>query len=281
MHCIRLGAKPWHFFRINACYFNSNKGIFSKLDLNQRIPAHWRLEQYRDTGTEKPARFPVFVKPEWGQNSVGVCCAHSQQQLDRIRAARSPEKRIGWLIQEAAAGKREFEVFLVSETQPGAWAVLSVTETINAENNRFPVNGIHNGNTRYRDITWEMSAEQLDSLWHHLSTMDPFRVARFGIRADSLTDLSEGRFQIFEINLFTPMPLTLLAENVSLPQKLRSMNRITTAFARLTGALEPRDKDTSIFFRKVLAHRENKAATVASTPRPKHGKTVLHKGASL
>lgn len=282
-HCIRLGARPWRFFQLNAGYFNNSKGIFSKLDLNQRIPPRWRLDQYRDTGTETPSRFPVFVKPEWGQNSVGVRCAHNQRQLDRIRATRDPHKKMGWLIQEAARGKREFEVFLVAGAEPGSRAVLSVTETVNSTGKTFPVNGIYNTSTRYRNMDQELSESQLKGLWDHLSQMDPFRIARFGIRADSLTELTEGRFQIFEINLFTPMPLILLADNVSATEKLRSMNEITRALARLTGTLESRSKEDAIFFRKLLAHRQNTSRTQdrLTDPGPESAKTVLQKGASL
>ena len=44
-YALRHGAFPWRFFQLNAPYFNSSKGIFSKLDIDNCIPDDWRLAQ--------------------------------------------------------------------------------------------------------------------------------------------------------------------------------------------------------------------------------------------
>jgi hypothetical protein len=65
-------AFPWRFFKLNSQFYNTKLKIFSKLDMDKRLPEQWKLTQYIDDGTVQPAHFPVFVKPEWGQNSKGV-----------------------------------------------------------------------------------------------------------------------------------------------------------------------------------------------------------------
>ncbi|WP_281647228.1 hypothetical protein [Parendozoicomonas sp. Alg238-R29] len=285
-HSFRLGAKPWKFFQLNAEYFNEGKGIFSKLDIDQLIPPRWRLAQYRDTGRERPKTFPVFVKPEWGQNSVGIRKAGSQVQLDQIRSTR-PGGSMPYLIQEAASGEREFEVYLVPDAGTETYSILSVIETLNTTGEKFPVNGIHNSETCYRDMTGSLSTEQLEKIWQHLKSVGPFRIARFGIRANDLENLVAGEFHIFEINLFIPMPLVLLAENVSLKRKLKIMNRMTIQFARMTNTLPEKDKYSSVFFRKMVAHRENQTMAsrlAAQEPALQEAvirKRVAHKGVSL
>ena len=280
-HCLRMRVRPWLFFQLNAKYFNERKGIFSKLDIDQLIPSRWRLAQYRDTGAEVPKKYPVFVKPEWGQNSVGICKADSWAELESIRSVR-PEGDVPFLIQEAARGKQEFEVFLVPEVGGSRFACLSVTRTVNIAEELLPVNGIHNRETRYWDITGFLSQDQTTSLWNHLKSIGPFSMARFGIRADSLKTLVAGEFQVFEINLFIPMPLVLLADNVSFLQKLKQMNRITLQLARATGSLPAGGKRSSVFFRKMSVHQSNQemaARQVSDTVA--YQKAAVQEGAPL
>ncbi len=294
-HCLRLQAKPWLFFQLNADYFNDRKGIFSKLDIDQLIPMRWRLSQYKDTGVEAPENFPVFLKPEWGQNSAGVCRIGSQVQLDQARKARG-NTDVPFMIQEAAKGQREFEVYLVPDPATGSFSVLSVTETTNSSGEILPVNGILNRETGYKDVTVNLSVEQQQRLWENLKQVGNFRVSRFGIRANELSDLVEGDFQIFEINLFIPMPLVLLADNVSFIQKIKHLNHITISFARVTEALPKAVKRKSVFFRKMVAVRQNRRAglnssgtfTPSSSPITSSAKTSValqdvpfHKGTSL
>ncbi|MCL6270312.1 hypothetical protein M3P05_10310 [Sansalvadorimonas sp. 2012CJ34-2] len=263
LHCLRQRVKPWLFFQLNADYFNETKGIFSKLDIDRFIPATWRLNQFRDTGIEQPESFPVFVKPEWGQNSVGIRRAGSQVQLDQIRAQR-PAGNVPYLIQEAASGSREFEVYIIPGDMEEDFSVLSVTEAINLSGEKLPVNSINNRETRYWDMTGELSEEQQQTLWQNLRSVGKFRMARFGIRANSLDELMSGHFHIFEINLFLPMPLVLLSDNVSLARKISIMNNVTARLAYVTGTVPETGSRKSVFFRKLKVHRENRAAVTKS-----------------
>ncbi|WP_194842472.1 hypothetical protein [Endozoicomonas sp. OPT23] len=250
-HCIRLAAKPWKFFQLNAGYFNNTKGIFSKLDMDQRIPARWKLAQYRDNGQVVPENFPVFLKPEWGQNSAGVVRADNIQALHENRASREGDDQ-PYLIQESARGSREFEVYLIlSDTNKDQFATLSITEVTNTSGDDLPVNGIYNKQTCYQDISGSFSADQLQKLWSHLKQVGQFRTARFGIRADNLNELVSGEFKIFEINLFLPMPLALVSSNVTRLEKLAMVCRLTKQLAAVTRTLPEQRKVRSIFFRKL------------------------------
>ena len=66
--CFAIGTGPWKFFQLNAPHFNSAKGIFSKIDLDEMFPEEWRLSQRYDADDYLPEEYPVFLKPEWGQN---------------------------------------------------------------------------------------------------------------------------------------------------------------------------------------------------------------------
>ena len=254
-HCIRLAARPWKFFQLNAGYFNNAKGIFSKLDMDQRIPSQWKLAQYRDNGQVIPESFPVFLKPEWGQNSAGVVRADSLEALQENRASRKGDDQ-PYLIQESAQGSREFEVYLIlSDESKDRFATLSITEVTNTSGDELPVNGIYNKQTYYQDISGSFSSDQLQQLWSHLKQVGQFRTARFGIRADSLNDLASGQFKIFEINLFLPMPLVLVSNNVSRLEKLRLVYRLTRQLAAVTRTLPEQRKTHSIFFRKLYGRK--------------------------
>lgn len=83
-YSLRYRTKPWNFFQLNHTYFNKGKNIFSKMDLDRHIPYQWGLKQYLDDGKIVP-EFPVFVKPEWGQNSHGVGVALDINELNALR----------------------------------------------------------------------------------------------------------------------------------------------------------------------------------------------------
>jgi hypothetical protein len=40
--------------------------------MDARIPKKWRLKQDYFDKNNLPETFPVFLKPEWGQNSNGI-----------------------------------------------------------------------------------------------------------------------------------------------------------------------------------------------------------------
>ncbi len=251
---IRYRVAPWRFFQLNQDYFNESKGIFSKLELDSVIPLCWRLHQQVDDGVSVPESYPVFVKPEWGQNSYAVSRADSAHTLHDIRQRNRTIKAV-FLIQEAASGRREFEIFyLRSAERFDMYSILSITETINVSGELYPVNSVHNPLTEYRDMTAGVSAEGMKRIWSYLESIGRFRIARVGIRADSLQAILDGKFQVVEINIFLPMPLMLLDKKVGWKEKYQFIFTSMSAAARMVMTLPSRHHDKRIFFRKVRAH---------------------------
>lgn len=256
--CIRLRAKPWMYFQLNAQHFNESKGIYSKLDMDRLIPKCWRLPQFMDMGQQEPESFPVFVKPEWGQNSHGILRADNAQELAVIRQSRG-QGRFPYLIQQAAKEAREFEIFILPDDKDAArFALLSITEVVNSSDERLPINGIHNSNTRYLDISDQFDDAQKHQVWQHLSQIGPFRISRVGLRADSVEQLLAGQFHIIEINLFVPMPLYLLSEGVTGLAKFRFVRRAMWQLALLTKSIPAQQPTKSVFFKKLRVSRQVK-----------------------
>ncbi|WP_456373711.1 hypothetical protein [Thiolapillus sp.] len=248
--CMRLGAAPWKYFQLNAPWFNSERHLFSKREMDEFIPSEWRLRQTPLNKTGLPRRWPVFLKPEWGQNSRGVVLARNASDWEKLSLAMSQQK-VPYLVQEAAPGKREFELFYIrSGTNQEQFAILSVTETLNHSDQEWPVNSILNPDTRH--TTLNLTKEQQQQLWNHMARLPDFRIARVGLRADSMQALLAGRFHIIEINLFVPMPLTLLDQSIPLKQRHDFISKAMKALAELTLNLPGKKKRKNIFWPMLL-----------------------------
>jgi len=251
LYCVRLGVAPWRYFQLNAPYFNEQRNLFSKLDMDKRIPKQWLLEQFMDLGARDPSDFPIFVKPEWGQNSQGVVRVDNLLALNALRQQRT-ERHPFYLIQQAAPEKREFELFMIpSEHDLQQFSVLSVTETCNRSTDMLPVNGIYNKDSYYQNCTSNLTETELKAIWGHLKQMGDYRIARYGVRADSLEDLVAGRFHVVEINLYVPMPLLLLVKEQTLYQKLAFIKHAMKQLVLVTKSIPATQLNKSVFFKKL------------------------------
>jgi len=249
-----LGAFPWKFFQLNAPYFNKTKGIYSKLDIDQCIPERWRLFQVPVTPEFTPEKFPVFLKPEWGQNSHGIMRIDALDDMPEARE-RVLTKKVAYMVQEAASGLREFEIFYIrSPKDERNCALLSVTEVKNTCVDRYPINGIHNKCTVYKNFSNHISDRDVDLLWNHFKNLCAYRIARIGLRADAFEDILAGNFHIIEINLFLPMPLSLLDKDLPWRKKSAFIKKAMYLAADLTRRLPGDAERRPIFFRKLLAH---------------------------
>ena len=253
--CLRFLTIPWRYFQLNARYFNNQKKIFSKQDLDAITPVEWRLKQYIDRSDLRPERYPVFAKPEWGQNSTGVSCIHNIAELGALRESCGYQAQ-NYLIQEAAVGAIEFEVFVVKHPQKaGQFAVMSITQVINHSADKFPVNGIYNHDTQYQDITDALSPAEQQQLWQELNRMGDFTIARYSLKADSLGALLQRQFKLVEVNLYVPMPLSLLSHNLTRLQKYQLLYNTTHSLAQLAQQLNSKKVTQGIFFNKLIAAR--------------------------
>lgn len=252
--CLRHRVVPWNFFQLNSKYFNEAKGIYSKLEMDIHIPHQWKLKQYYFDQDVVPEAFPVFLKPEWGQNALGIACVRNEAEYQRF-ASHAGKATMPYIVQQAASGRNEFEIFYLRSPQcSDDCAVLSITQVTNIGEVDNPINSIHNPRTIYVDITPTFSEQELQNIWNYSRTVGNFRMARICIKVDSKEDLLRGIFQIVEINLFLPMPLVLLAKNVSDEKKLRLLKKIMIVAARLVKTIPAKETGKSIFFRKMKAH---------------------------
>ena len=253
LSCIRLLTPPWRYFQLNAPYFNEEKGLFSKLEIDACIPEHWRLEQQPLANSAIPVKYPVFIKPEWGQNGHGI------KRADDARAFLKLQKRLlqtstTYLVQQAAEGRREFEIFFIREGDSEQFAVLSAAETLCSAEDPYPVNSILNPDTRYRDLCPQLTDHSRQQLWKMLNPMGHFRIARVGIRAEGLDELINGEFKIIEINLFIPLPLRLLDPELAGREKRRFIRSSMLALAKATRAIPKNQQHKPLFSHQTAAH---------------------------
>ena len=262
--CFRFLTIPWRYFQLNARYFNNQKKIFSKQDLDAITPEEWRLNQYIDRSDLLPTRYPVFAKPEWGQNSAGVSCIRNYAELEALRSSPSYQAQ-NYLIQEAATGDIEFEVFVVRHPQkPSQFSVMSITQVINSSTDKFPVNGIYNNDTQYQDITNKLTPAEQQMLWQELNRMGDFTIARYSLKADSLDVLLQRQFKLVEVNLYVPMPLSLLSHNLTGLQKYQLLYNTTHSLAQLAQQLNGKKVTQGIFFNKLLAAKRGHNTRISS-----------------
>ncbi len=256
--CARIATAPWRYWQLNAHYFSKEKGVFSKLSMDTLIPDHWRLTQTIDHESLSPARYPVFLKPEWGQNAHGIHRADSPSELLKLRKklADVPQR---YLLQEAAPGQREFELFSIdADRDDGKHDVFTVTEAVNTSEH-FPINSKYNRCTRYADITDQFSDEQTAMLSGYLSQIGKFGISRMSVRADTLDALVDGNFHVIEINLFLPMPINLLDGDYTWREKWRFIRTAMMCLAQATKLIKPVDQPQPIFARMMMYGRGSDA----------------------
>jgi len=254
-NCVRYAANPWRYFQLNAPWFNNEKKIFSKLDIDQSIPQRWRIPQEPLNANRVPSSFPVFLKPEWGQNSRGIVRVDSaeqwQQQLESLN------EKFFYIVQQAAQGKEEFEIFYLRDPKNlDSYAQMSISRVKNIEKTAFPINSIRNPHTTYNHCTDAFNEAELQQLWSMLNELGQFKIARVCCRCDSRAALLEGNFEIVEINLFVPMPLVLMDPAVEQQEKTKFVRAMTRNLALLIKVI-PKDQPYSgIFFSKWALHRK-------------------------
>jgi len=256
--CLRLRTDPRNYFQLNARYFCADKGIFSKIKIDQLIPEKWKLKQSRLVDDFQPTRYPIFVKPEWGQNSMGITRADNANQLHEI-SLRLNGSATRYIAQESAPEKREFELYFVF-TDPAREkaALVTVTEVIN-QTHEYPINGIFNEDTYYHDITDQFSSAQLQCLVKHNLEIGRFGHSRLSVRANSMQELVAGEFHVIELNLYIPMPINVLDRNYSLKRRLTFLCRAAYALAKATREIKHTGRIQPIFTRMVMYGRSQKA----------------------
>lgn len=254
LSCIRIRTKPCKYFQLNSPLFNGKEGIFSKIEIDELIPSEWRLQQQYDDGRFEPTAWPVFVKPEWGQNAAGIQRADDLASLNRIRKENADEK-IRFLIQQGAPESREFEVFaLRHHADKSKYSIFSITEAVN-HSERDPVNSITNPGTEYVEITEKFSEDQLQAIWRLVNRIGNFNISRTSFRADSIEDLVAGKFHVIEVNLFVPMPIHMLDSRYSVKDIISMVLRYMMRLALITKARDKTLPEKPVFTKIMLYNR--------------------------
>ncbi len=232
------------------------------------IPLEWRLKQDLLTATSRTENFPVFFKPEWGQNSHGIYRVDNTESFLKLKKALASSK-IPYLLQEAARESREFEIFYIRDTfQPDRHKTLTVTEVINKGSEKFPINGVLNSDSAYIDKTSAFTKNQLQRIWRLIDRLGNFWISRIGVKSNSEQKLLQGNFHIVEINLFTPMPLNLLDTAISFKKKHAFIRSSMEHLAQCCQRASTRGSRESIFFRKLKMHQQVKASPKLSAGEP-------------
>lgn len=250
---------------MNARYFSRKKGIFSKLAIDKMIPDRWRLTQSPDGKHITPTHYPVFLKPEWGQNGSGIVRADNAESLARLRKEHAEENR-RFMIQEAATGACEFEIFGARTGNNGpAHEMVTVTESTNSTGDRFPINTIYNKSTVYRDITGKFSDAQLAKLSGYILDIGDLAIARVSVRADSTEKLLAGDFKVIEVNMFIPMPINIMDPSYSWMKRLRFLFRAMMHLAQATRNRNREHLPPPILYSMVMYARSRAAAAKLNT----------------
>ncbi len=252
LNCLARLRGPWRYFQINSLHFNDDLGIYSKNDIDNNIPQKWRLPQAVDDGLYIPESFPVFVKPEWGQNGQGVRRADNANELDYIRNHSMNPKTV-YVIQQAAQQAREFEIFYIRDYRNlNHYATISITETCNTSGQDLPVNSINNQHTFYSSMTPKLSTEELDNIWKSIGSIGDYSFARVGVRADSLKAIENGDFKVIEINLYLPMPINLMDTTLPFREKFKFIKTSMNHLAKLVDTIPNNQQSKSVFLKKTL-----------------------------
>jgi len=216
------------------------------------IPARFRLRQTYYDPDKPPQHYPVFIKPEWGQNSNGIARVHNEKEYQAFQKD-IDVTGMPFIVQDAATEKKEFEIYyLRSPDNSDNCAFLSITEVTNTCRNHHPINSIHNSCTGYRDITQTFSSNELQAIWFSLRNIGRFRMARVGLKAADPRGILREEFHIVEINLFLPMPLVLLTKNVGLFEKNMIMKKVMSLAARLAKTIPEKESGKTIFLQKFI-----------------------------
>ncbi len=256
LNCIRIGTKPCKYFQLNAACFNDQVGVFSKTEIDQLIPQEWRLQHQYDDAAYMPEHYPVFLKPEWGQNAAGIFRADNAMSLAKIRA-KTEHARSRYVIQQGAPEKREFEIFsILHHTDKDRYAELTITETVNSSEAN-PINSIYNPEVRYREITDQFSPQQKQILWQMISRIGRFGISRACLRADSIADMLTGNFHVIEVNLFTPMPINMLDPKYNSAERWQMIRRYMLSLAKITKHRDKSLKEKPVFTKIMLYNRQH------------------------
>ena len=249
--CLRNKVLPWRFFQLNKRFFSEEKGMYSKHIINEMIPVQWKLKSLEslDISAMKKMNFPIFIKPEWGQNAAGVICIPERSQVDDILQTRHFDDYY-YIVQESANMQYEYDIFYIrSAENNNEYSIFTITQLCNLEE-KNPINSIHNKNTSFKDITHSFNKKQKDIIWKYMEGIASFSIAKIGIMTNSSQDLLKGKFKVIEINLFTPLPLNILDTKYSKKEVTEFIKETAECLSLIVKKIPKNQSSKNIFWSK-------------------------------
>ena len=253
---IRLKIPAWYYFQINAEWYNKEKHLYSKMDIDKHIPKQWLLKQQYFTKDSEINSFPVFLKPEWGQNANGIIRIDSTSDLINFDIK---DKKTPYIVQEAAKENIEYEVFYIRGTEKtNSYPVLTLTKAVNNGEGQYPINHIKNEHVNYEDTTSDFSAHELEKIKNILDKLPAFRIARISLKTNSKDDLLKELFHIIEINLFAPYPINLMDKNTSQEDKDKFVKNAMYDLVKVSATTPKKHFNKFVFLNKIIKHYQTK-----------------------
>lgn len=224
--------------------------------MDAHIPLKWRLVQDYLDKNSPPSEFPVFLKPEWGQNSNGVVRIDNKTDFLKFDESKS---KTPYIIQQAAPELQEYEIFYIRDADNQQDLIeLTITQSINHSDEVYPINSIHNPQVVYQNRTLDFSVNELKQIKQHLQELPQFRISRIGLRANSKADLIKGLFHIIEVNLFAPFPINLLDKETSDKAKHIFIKNNMYHLVRVSNTTPRKYFNRFVFFKKIIKHYHSK-----------------------
>jgi len=262
LYALSKGIKPWRFFQVNAKYFNEEKKIFSKYEIEENIPSKWKLKNYILDNKNNPKiwekyilynyKFPLFLKPEWGQNSYGIYRVDKEKELNKY-LKKIKNQNTTYICQELASYKWEYEILYIKKKHADTEnLIFSATQTIDSSWEKNSIQWIHN-NSKYIEITNNFTQEEIKIINDKIKKISKFNFARIWLKADNIKWIIDWNFKIFEINIFLPLPLNLLDNNISEKKKNIFLKKFVKALAIITREVSNK-KPKQIFWNMIKKH---------------------------
>ena len=256
--CFLNWVWPWRFSQLNKKYFNTKRSIFSKYEIEKNIPNKWKLNSIflnsKDSLEEQKNTilsnfsFPIFLKPEWWQNSHWIFLVKKEYQIEEF-LKKIRESSINYLIQQWSLLNNEYEILYTKNNDE--IFLHSITESLN-NNSKLCISWIHN-NTKYKDLINKFNLKEKNIIKKFIYKVWDFNVGRIWIKANNVEDIIKWKFKIFEINIFLPMMLSILDNNTDKNKKTKNLKKYIKSLIFILKNL-PIKWDKSIFFRQMLKH---------------------------
>jgi len=290
--CWKQKTLPWNYYFLNLEHLDQQSGLYSKYVLNEKIPKRWQLKtilitEKTDLETDLVKikanfKYPIFLKPEWSQSSLGVYRVTNPRTLKKV-LKKIKQQSMPYLCQAAAKGKNEYDLMSITrDNSPNNPALFSCTRCVTPSvtgdgqssiaqliNTQLPslnkrvvwlsaspasevprkgqnltVSFINgtNNGTQYQDQTPQLNSLQQQQVYQHIKSIGKFSMTRISVAADSLEAIVAGNFEVIEINLLSPFPLNFLDPSLTPERCKAEMKEFTFALAASMKAKRTRTK---------------------------------------